>query len=125
MIESKVSVWVIAPDRIQKPFRVTIRSACGGFERTEYVKANEKAEIFVPEGSYTLRVRSSSPLNPGGQCKPIHVCGGQAKCYCVIFRGNVVPGETVTVDVYAVDANYPGIIPINGGMTVWRRQPEP
>lgn len=81
-----------------------------------HVHANEKGTFSVPEGRYWLCVRTHAALNPGGQCKWVHTHPCREACYAVIFTGAHRSPE-VTVTLFARDANYPEIIPINGGIT--------
>lgn len=116
MLESKLSVLIIAPEGTAEPFRVTIRSWDEQIRHTKYVRANEKAVFHVPEGCWWMCVHTSAPLSPGGQCKAIHTKMGCNACYTAVFLGEQ-PQPGVTVTITAQDANYPNIIPINGGIT--------
>lgn len=113
---SKIIINVVAPESTARPFRVTLRSEDGAYAKAEYTSANSKAVFSVPEGRYWLSVRADTSLNPNSQSKWVHTHPCGSACYTAIFRGTECTPEP-TVDIYAVDAYYPGIIPINGGIT--------
>lgn len=116
---SRITIQIIAPGVSGKPFSVTLRSECGGFDQTVQVGADEKAAFSVPEGQYMLCVRGGPSRDPGGQCKWITVREGCDAAYSAAFQEcRRVP--TAAVTLLLRDANYPNMIPLNGGVTVWR-----
>jgi len=115
----KVTVLFDAPEGSREPFTVTVSDECGDYSRTEKTRANEKAVFDLPEGSYRLCVSGGLSRNPVRQYKWIHVREGCDVGYCAVFRE--LPLEPVAVVTLILrDANYPNIIPLNGGITVCR-----
>lgn len=120
MQEAKIIIRITAPEGCRKPFCVTLSSTCGEDSYRMYVKANEEAVFSVPEGHYMLRADSAGQLSPGRQCKWLHAKPGCTAAYAVIFSPcRWTPEQNVRFTLE--DAYYPGIISINGGITVWQR----
>lgn len=83
------------------------------------VVADKKAVFMLPAGRYTVRVLSSTPLNPGGITKWICLHSGERFAETLLFSPPLCMLRQVPVCFSLADANYPGLTELNGGITVW------
>ena len=120
---AKISVLAVAPVGSEAPFQVTVSSEGTQFYRSIYLPANEKTDLFVPEGYYRLCVSGGAARDPGRQCKWICARADCDICYrAVFYEPSSSPATNVTL--IARDANYPNITPLNGGMTLLWQHPQ-
>ena len=83
------------------------------------VVVDKQAVFILPAGSYTVRVSSSIPLNPGGITKWVTLPPGKRYAETLIFAPPLCERRGVPVCFTLADANYPGLTELNGGITVW------
>lgn len=119
MKKSQLTVLIYGPEGSAEPFSVTVSSDSGKIQRAAMVHANEKAVFSLPQGSYRLRVRGGPAADPRGQNKWIRIREYSDLCLGFYFR-EIRCNPTAVVNFTVQDANYPDMIPINGGMTLWQ-----
>lgn len=87
------------------------------------IPGNTPARFRLCPGRYRVRVRNTAGWNPGGVTRWVTLRAGKCCHMHPVFRGGTGPQPRRRVTVTLTDANYPGIIPINGGITVWHSTP--
>lgn len=92
---------------------------------SQRLPANDGHRLALPEGYYQVRVRNTAGLDPGGFSNWIHLNEGECVCMNLYFLNGTLPRPMVTLDITVTDAHYPGIIPINGGITLWQESTTP
>ena len=83
------------------------------------IPSNKSVYFMLERSEYTLRIQNDAGLDLTGITKWINLKKCNQMGLHIIFERSqrrVLP--TVTVNITAKDANYPNIIPINGGITV-------
>ncbi|MCQ2442775.1 MAG: hypothetical protein MJ077_06615 [Oscillospiraceae bacterium] len=83
--------------------------------------ANQNACICLPEGHYRVRVRNTAGLDPGGFSRWLYLHEEEEACMNFYFFAGSPSPPMVTLDITVTDAHYPGILPINGGITLWQQ----
>lgn len=82
-----------------------------------------KTNLFtLPGGSYTVKIKSCGCVNPGGFIKWLELCPKSHNTLNFYFTPifSIVPAVPVTFKMF--DANYPGIINMNGEISIWQKQ---
>lgn len=86
---------------------------------SQRLPANCAQCLCLPEGHYRVCVRNTVGLDPGGFSSWLHLREGECAYMTFRFLNGTTP--MVTLDITVTDAYYPGIIPINGGITLWQQ----
>lgn len=102
-------------------FFAEVKDGAGNVLFSNWLEANVPGEISLPCGEYSLRVRNASELIPHGVTKWFTLLPNRKTAVHLRF----VPSfqlPIVRVKFIAMDANYPGIYPINGGISIWQQK---
>lgn len=119
---AELRVCCHVPAELWYPCYVTVYSVPEGEPvLSQRLPANQPQSLRLPEGEYRVRVRNTAGLDPGGHTSWLRLHGGECACLHCYFAGGRSPEPVVTVDITVTDAHYPGILPINGGITLWQQ----
>lgn len=86
---------------------------------------DEYGTMEVPPGCYRLNITNASGLGPGCITKWLTLKAGQCAYIQPVFGRRSLRTAFVRVSLTLIDAAYPGLMPINGGMTIWKQQNTP
>lgn len=122
--KAELTIYARTPGVVGLPVQVDI--FCQDDEEpviSRAIAGNTQVRFSLPAGRYRVRVRNTAGWNPGGVTDWVCLQPGGHCSLSPVFRGGGAPTPRRPVTVTLTDANYPGITPINGGITVWHSTP--
>lgn len=84
-------------------------------------KPREKISYCLEEGEYKIRVSSNCMLDPSAITKWLYIKPCRRYNLNLVFFSPICRKKLIPVCFTITDSNYPGITPLNGGITVWRQ----